>query len=76
MTSYDLEQTLISRLVRERGGTSQTWRRALGKVIVRNADTHAHCNWDIRPSGTSSQNATIERLLDDVRLEHPIVVAG
>lgn len=75
MTSYDLEQLLISRLVREKGGTSQNWRRALGKVIVRNADAHAHCNWDVRTSGTSSQNATIERLLDDMRLEHPIVTA-
>lgn len=76
MTSYELEQLLITRLVRERGGTSQIWRRALGKVIVRNADTHAHCNWEVRTSGTKAQNATIERLLDDVRLEHPIVTAG
>ena len=75
MIASDLEQLLISRLVRESGGTSQNWRRALGKVIVRNADTHAHCNWDVRTSGTHSQNATIERLPDDVRLEHPIVAA-
>jgi hypothetical protein len=75
MTAYDLEQLLITRLVRESGGTSQTWRRALGKVTVRDADTHPHCNWDVRTSGTDAQNAKIERLLDDVRLEHPILEA-
>lgn len=75
MTSYDLEQLLVARLVRERGGNSQVWRRALGKIIVRGADTHAHCNWDVRTSGTNAQNAAIERLLDDVRLEHPILAA-
>jgi hypothetical protein len=76
MTAHDLEQLLIARLVRERGGTSQTWRRALGRVIVHDAATHAHCNWDVRTSGTDVQNAAIERLLDDVRLEHPILTAG
>jgi hypothetical protein len=76
MTASDLEQLLITRLIRERGGTSQTWRRALGKVIVRDTKTHAHCNWDFRLSGTDAQRAAIERLLDDVRLEHSIVADG
>ncbi|MCJ2181095.1 hypothetical protein [Novosphingobium album (ex Hu et al. 2023)] len=76
MTASHLEQLLIARLIREKGGTSQTWRRALGKVIVRDAETHAHCNWDVRLSGTETQRAAIERLLDDVRLEHSIVAAG
>lgn len=76
MTASDLEQLLIACLVRERGGTSQTWQRALGKVIVRDAETHAHCNWDVRPSGTDEQRAAIEQLLDNVRLEHSIVAAG
>jgi hypothetical protein len=76
MTASDLEQLLIARLTRENGGTTQTWRRALGQVIVRDPRTHSHCNWDVRPSGTDAQRAAIERLLDDVRLEHSIVVAG
>ncbi len=75
MTATDLEQLLIARLVREEGGTSQTWQRALGKVIVRDAATHPHCNWDVRLNGTDAQRATIEQLLDDVRLEHSIVAA-
>ncbi len=76
MTSSDLEQLLIARLVRERGGTSQAWQRALGELIVRDTETHPHCNWDIRLNGTDAQRAAIERLLDDVRLEHSIVTAG
>lgn len=76
MTASDLEQLLITRLIRERGGTSQTWQRALGKVIVRDTKTHPHCNWDLRPSGTDAQRAAIERLLDDVRLEYSIVTDG
>ncbi|MCW1429518.1 hypothetical protein [Novosphingobium sp. JCM 18896] len=76
MTASDLEQLLIARLVRQRGGTSQAWQRALGKVIVRDRETHAHCNWDVRPSGTDAQRAAIEDLLDDVRLEHSILAAG
>ncbi len=76
MTASDLEQLLIARLVRERGGTSQTWQRALGKVIVRDMETQAHCNWDVRLSGSDAQRDAIERLLDDARLEHSIVAAG
>ena len=75
MTASDLEQLLIARLIREKGGTSQTWQRALGKITVRDAATHAHCNWDVQPSGTDAQRAAIERLLDDIRLEHSIVAA-
>jgi hypothetical protein len=75
MTASDLEQLLVARLVRERGGTSQTWRRALGKVILRDAKTHPHCNWEVRPSGTDAQHAAIEELLDEVRLKYSNVTA-
>ncbi|TCM16534.1 hypothetical protein EDF56_107113 [Novosphingobium sp. PhB165] len=75
MTASDLELLLIARLMRERGGTSQTWRRALGKLVVRDMATHAHCNWDVRLGGTDAQRAAIERLLDDVRLEYSIITA-
>lgn len=76
MIASDLEQLIIVRLIRERGGTSQTWRRAFGKVIVCDTTTHAQCNWEVRPSGTDAQRAAIEELLDDVQLEHSIVAAG
>ncbi len=73
MTASDLEQLLVAHLIRARGGNSQTWRRAIGKVIVRDPATHAHCNWDIKPSGTAAQSVAIEGLLDEMRLKHSIV---
>lgn len=76
MTASDLEQILIARLIRENGGTAQTWRRALGGIIVRDAKTHPHCNWDVRLSGIATQRDAIERILDEVRLQHSIVIAG
>ncbi|TYC86307.1 hypothetical protein [Novosphingobium sp. BW1] len=76
MTASDLEHLLITRLVRQNGGTTQTWRRAVGKVIVRDTKTHPHCNWDVRPGGTDAQRAAIESLLDEVRLECAFVEAG
>lgn len=72
----DLEQLLVARLVRAKGGNAQSWRRALGKVIVRDPAIYAHCNWEVRPSGSDTQRAAIERLLDDVRLDRPIVMPG
>jgi hypothetical protein len=45
MTASGFEQLLIARLVRERGDTSQAWQRALCKIIVRDTQTHPHCNW-------------------------------
>lgn len=76
MTASDLEQLIIARLVRERGGTLQTWRRALGRIVVRDARTHPHCNWEVTPGGTEAQHAAIENLLDTIRLDHPIVTKG
>lgn len=76
MTASDLELLLIAHLVRMKGGTSQSWRRALGKIKVRDATIHAHCNWEVTLGGTSVQRDAIEELLDDVRLKHSIVTAG
>lgn len=59
ITSFELEKLLIAHLVREKGGNSQTWQRALRKVIVHDATTHAHCNWDVRPGGTEVQRAVL-----------------
>jgi len=76
MVASELEMLLVSRLVREVGGNAQSWRKAVGSVIVRDTKTHSHCNWEIRPAGTQAQRAAIELLLDDVRLRHPLVAEG
>jgi hypothetical protein len=75
MTAGQLQDLLIARLTRSSGGTARRWRLAIGPIKVRNAATHAHCNWEVEPSGTLGELAAIERLLDTVRLEHPVVTA-
>lgn len=73
MTPSQLTDLLIARLVREQGGGAQRWRRVLGRVQLYDLKTHSHCNWAITPTGSNSEIAIIERLLDDVRISHPIV---
>jgi hypothetical protein len=75
MTATDLQYLLISRLIRQSGGTARRWRIAIGPVRIRDASTHTHCNWEVQPSGTAREVADIERLLDVVRLDHPILSA-
>ncbi|KQS02320.1 hypothetical protein ASG11_16295 [Sphingomonas sp. Leaf357] len=73
MTTGQLHTLLIARLTRTSGGTARGWRIALGPIKVRSAATHVHCNWEVEPSGTEREIAAIERLLDQVRLDHPLV---
>lgn len=73
MTPAQLTDLLVARLVRDQGGTGQHWRRLVGRIQLYDLETHAHCNWAINPSGSNSEIAIIERLLDDVRISHPIL---
>ena len=72
MTPAKLTDLLVTRLLRH-GGTGQRWRRLLGPVRLYDLATHPHCNWAINPSGSHSEVALIERLLDEIRISHPIV---
>lgn len=76
VTVDDLQHLLIARLIRQVGGNTRRWRMAIGSVQLRDSATHSHCNWEVRPSGSMDEVAEIERLLDSIRLEHPIVVVG
>lgn len=71
-----LQELLVNRLVRKAGGSQRAWRVAIGPIRLYDPATHPHCNWSVAPSGGTRQVAEIERLLDSVRLDHPIVVAG
>lgn len=73
MTAHELQDILLSTLVRLHGGERRRWRAALGPIRVHSLQTHPHCNWSLAPSGTTGENAKIERLLDDVRGRYPIV---
>jgi hypothetical protein len=71
-----LQELMISRLIRKAGGSQRGWRLAIGPVRLYDRATHPHCNWSVAPSGGLRQVAEIEAMLDSVRLEHPIVVKG
>jgi hypothetical protein len=73
MTAGELQQLLIAKLLRTSGGTARRWSVAIRPIQVRDVSTHTHCNWEVHPSGSTGEVAEIERLLDTVRLNHPIV---
>lgn len=75
VTTHELQDLLLSRLVRQHGGDRRRWRSALGPIRLHDLATHSHCNWSIDASGSPRENAAIERMLDDVRGVHPIVRA-
>ena len=73
MTGGELQDLLVTALVRQAGGSKRDWRAALGRVRTYSTETHPHCNWSVAPSGSPGENAIIERLLDDFRGRYPLV---
>jgi hypothetical protein len=76
MTASQLQDLLVARLARTAGGTQRRWRSVVGPIKLYDRATHATCNWSVAPTGGSREIAEVERLLDAVRLEHPIVAQG
>jgi hypothetical protein len=76
MTGSDIQQLLVTRLVKAHGGTRQRWRQAIGEVRVYSLDTHPQCNWDVRPIGRAADVDAINDLVDELRMRHSRVVAG
>lgn len=74
MTSADLIDRFLAALVREVGGTRRRWRLVLGVVRLHDVATHPHCNWSIAPTGGIEEVAEVERVADELRLRHPLVV--
>jgi hypothetical protein len=73
MRADDLLDIMTARLVRTYGGSRFVWRRRVGSVRIYGTDTHPHCNWTLTPTGTSAQVEVIETLLDELRLQHPML---
>lgn len=72
MTASDLQDLIVKALTRE-SGQQHRWRMVIGKVRVYSLSTHPHCNWSITPMGSVSEVAKAERVLDTIRMRHPIV---
>ena len=75
MTASQLQDLLVARLTRKMGGSARRWRLAVGPVHMHDLATHAPFNWSVHPSGEAREIAEIERLLDTVRLDHPVIAA-
>ena len=73
MTANQLQDLLIARLTRQMGGSARRWRMAIGPIHMHDLATHAPFNWSVRPNGDPRDVAEIERLLDTIRLDHPVV---
>ena len=75
MTAAQLVDILVARLVRDHGGTRHRWRKLVGPVRLYSLKTHPHCNWAINPLGSQTEIAAIERLIDDLRMDSPVLAA-
>lgn len=75
MTAADLTDRIVAQLIRRHGGTVRRWRAVLGQMRVYDAETHPHCNWSLAPSGAAGDVAAVEKLLDELRIAHPLVAA-
>ena len=73
MTAIELRELIVATLVRKVGGSARQWRIALGPIRRHDIATHPHCNWSVAPSASARETAQIEKLLDTLRLEHPII---
>lgn len=73
MTASELNDLIVKRLMKRAGGTQRMWRAAVGSVTVYDRATHPHCNWAVTPSGSAEAIAEVERLLDMLRLEFPLI---
>lgn len=74
MLAGELQDLIVATLARRAGGSQRRWRLALGPVRIHDG-AHFPCNWSVAPSGSAGEVAEIERLLDDLRLQHPTVRA-
>jgi hypothetical protein len=76
MTGTELRDLLVREIARTHGGGAQRWRKVAGTIKVYSRDTHAHCNWEARPTGTAFEIAVVERASDGLRARYPFVEAG
>ena len=76
MTADKLTDLMVARLVRDHGRSKYHWRKAIGPIRLYSRATHPHCNWAATPTGSFQEIATIESLLDELRLRHPLLVGA
>jgi hypothetical protein len=73
MTASELRDILVRDIIRTQGGSTARWRRVVGRMKVYSRTTHAHCNWEARPSGSPHDVAIAERAIDAIRSRFPYI---
>ena len=73
MTPLELRDLLIRTIVRTHDGSATRWRKVVGQVRVYSRATHAHCNWEVMPTGSARDVALVELMVDRIRPQHPYV---
>jgi hypothetical protein len=73
MKAIELRDLIVRNLARAHGGGTTRWRQSVGELKVYSLETHSHCNWDVRPTGSALEMSRVERAVDDVRVKHPYV---
>lgn len=76
MTATELREIMVSALVKISSGGRGRWRAILKDIRVYSTTTHAHCNWDVFPTGTPYEIAAASRAADALRDRHPFVDVG
>lgn len=75
MTASEVQDLLVSTLVRRLGGSLRRWRVVIGPVRLHDATTHPHCNWSVDLSGSTRATGAVEQRLNEVRLAYSIIAA-
>jgi hypothetical protein len=70
MTRSELQNLIVTRLVREHGGSRQRWRKAINTIQIYSRGTHPHCNWEVRSAGPAADIDAVERMVDKLRHDH------
>lgn len=76
MTASELRNLLVTALAGALGGGRTRWRRAVADIKVYPVETHPHCNWEVRAAGSAREIAEVERAVDRLRADHPLVGLG
>jgi hypothetical protein len=76
MTASELRDILVRDITRTHGGSTARWRRLVGSLKVYSRTTHAHCNWEARPSGSPHDIAIAEQAIDAIRPRFPYIDEG
>ena len=73
LTAAQIQALLVAMLTGAVGGEVDEGRECIGDVVVLPLAKNPRCNWTVVSIGAPEQLAAIEKAVDLVRGEHPLV---